>query len=325
MKKRIIVGFIAILLGLSACNVQANTNTEVHAESLELIVAKKFVDEYRPIGINKYTLGDKVLYRTSAIGISNSGEVIEKEYDDVVRFRIIRHGYNKIGGDSLGLASENDAYMATQLALDYVDVCPDLSQINTKYYVADGVTEAQMIRANKIIEKAKELVELGFNLREFYRGRAELQEIGEMQKEEGFVSQTYRTKIIDGELLNYNIENSTEYSITDVETGEIKAEFDAADDTFKIKIPNEQVKDIDTLKVNAKVNYLTDKMYQRIDKIGKFAMLLEVEKVDDVEATLTNTMKDEELIYKDEEGDNKQDENKEETNGNSQGRHRKNR
>ena len=54
-------------------------------------------------------------------------------------------------------------------------------------------------------------------------------------------------------------------------------------------------------------------------------MLLEVEKVDDVEATLTNTMKDEELIYKDEEGDNKQDENKEETNGNSQGRHRKNR
>ena len=215
--------------------------------------------------------------------------------------------------------------MATQLALDYVDVCPDLSQINTKYYVADGVTETQMIRANKIIEKAKELVELGFNLREFYRGRAELQEIGEMQKEEGFVSQTYRTKIIDGELLNYNIENSTEYSITDVETGEIKAEFDAADDTFKIKIPNEQVKDIDTLKVNAKVNYLTDKMYQRIDKIGKFAMLLEVEKVDDVEATLTNTMKDEELIYKDEEGDNKQDENKEETNGNSQGRHRKNR
>jgi len=215
--------------------------------------------------------------------------------------------------------------MATQLALDYVDVCPDLSQINTKYYVADGVTEAQMIRANKIIEKAKELVELGFNLREFYRGRAELQEIGEMQKEEGFVSQTYRTKIIDGELLNYNIENSTEYSITDVETGEIKAEFDAADDTFKIKIPNEQVKDIDTLKVNAKVNYLTDKMYQRIDKIGKFAMLLEVEKVDDVKATLINTMKDEDLIYKDEEGDNKQDENKEETNGNSQGRHRKNR
>ena len=79
------------------------------------------------------------------------------------------------------------------------------------------------------------------------------------------------------------------------------------------------------MKVNAKVNYLTDKMYQRIDKIGKFAMLLEVEKVDDVEATLTNTMKDEELIYKDEEGDNKQDGNKEETNGNSQGRHRKNR
>ena len=35
MKKRIIVGFIAILLGLSACNVQASTNTEGHAESLK--------------------------------------------------------------------------------------------------------------------------------------------------------------------------------------------------------------------------------------------------------------------------------------------------
>jgi len=86
-------------------------------------------------------------------------------------------------------------------------------------------------------------------------------------------------------------------------------------DTGKQKIPGE-ARDGKVITTNVKiynqkdkVNYLTDKMYQRIDKIGKFAMLLEVEKVDDVKATLINTMKDEDLIYKDEEGDNKQDEN----------------
>lgn len=300
MIKKILTIFLTILLSFGFYNIQATTSDVVDAEPLEQLVAINFkmqtedelIEEWRPIGLNKYTLGGKVFYRTSG---STSNIPIQNELDNVVVFRIIKHGYNKIGGDKLGLKSENDAYMATQLAIDYTEKYFDLSEINNTYQVADKLTETQMIRGAKIVEKAKELIDIGLNSGEIYNSKAELLEVGEMQKEEEYVSQTYKTQITNGKLLGYNIENSKDYSTANAKTGEMKVEFNAEEELFKVMIPNNHVKDIDSLNINAKISYLTDKMYERADRIGRYAMLSEVEETKDVEVVLANEMRDEYL------------------------------
>lgn len=300
MKKKIrimtiITMIIAVLLSFGLSNIHATTKETVDSTPLESLVSKKSGSKFKTITINKYTLGEKILYRIGAGNVSTQEQATESESTDPVRSRIIRHGYNK-QGDNLGLASENDAYMATQLALDYVDTHFDLSAIDSTYQVADEVKEPDEItRVTNIIEKAQSLIEAGFNPKDLYQGRAELAGVGEMQKEKGFVSQICKLEVIDGALINYNMESNSNYSITEIESIEEAEELSTNEKLFKVMIPNEQVKSIDTLNVNGNVDYLTNKIYERTDTIGKFIMLSEVEQKEGVEVTLVNTMQNVDL------------------------------
>lgn len=315
-KAIIILGTILLIFGLY--NVKATINDVVRAEPLEQLIAIKariqtedeLIEEWRPIAYNRYTLGDKVLYTISG---NTSSEPVQNELDNIVVFRIIRNGYNRIGGDKLGLFSEEDAYIATQLAIDYIEKHFDLSEINNTYKVVDKLTSSQKTRANKIIEKAKVLVDIGFNSGENYNGKAELLEVGEMQKEEEYVSQIYKSEITNGKLLGYNVESNSDYSTANAKTGEVKVEFNSDEELFKVMIPNNKVKNLDELKINAKISYLTNKIYERANAIGRFAMLSEIEEIEDVKVVLLNTMKD--IDLEEEKTDNSEE--KEETEENN--------
>lgn len=306
MKKKIFIVFIAILLGLGFSNVQAVTDNEVKAETLESLIARKAGNEYRTIGLNKYTLGNKVLYRTTG---NTSEDIIQEELKNDVMFRVMRHGYHQVWENNSNLQRENDEYIVTQLAIDYIIDYSNLDEIDNVYRAASGLSSEQSTRADNILKRIKNLVKAGFDTTEkVNKGKAELVPVGEMQKEDGFVSQRYRVKVTNGEPINYNIENSSAYSVVDAETGEAKTSFSFYEDA-KIMIPNKQSKSLETLKVSATVNYLEEKMYERANSIGRFVMLYKEEQTDNVETTLINTMKDENFDYDDGESDGNQEGN----------------
>lgn len=188
---------------------------------------------------------------------------LTKTLDDVRVWRVIRFGYPYVSAASLGVENDDDAYLATKLAIQYVLQNRSLSEIRTFYRGGQdpvaGMNLADITRrGNKVVDAVYNLVNKGYNGTEtpLSNNIVSVNKVGDFKQDSNsnYYSQTYSVSSqVDMSIYTItNLNNFPEGSFSADLNGNAKSTFSSGEQ-FKVMIPKNKI----TGQINGEVELKT--------------------------------------------------------------------
>lgn len=188
---------------------------------------------------------------------------LTKTLDDVRVWRVIRFGYPYVSATSLGVENDDDAYLATKLAIQYVLQNRSLSEIRTFYRGGQdpvaGMNLADITRrGNKVVDAVYNLVNKGYNGTEtpLSNNIVSVNKVGDFKQDSNsnYYSQTYSVSSqVDMSIYTItNLNNFPEGSFSADLNGNAKSTFSSGEQ-FKVMIPKNKI----TGQINGEVELKT--------------------------------------------------------------------
>ncbi len=287
MKNKTLIVLTLILLLSVVTKVQAiEGGQEINPkeEKIETLIEIKEGDIWKDLEVSKYNQSDMLIYKVGTHERSANPILISHQYNNEKLLRIVKNGYQERSTTELGLTNENDAYIATKIAIDCVFDNTAIANIDNKYRAKENLNEEQRISANKILEVAKSLVDIGLNGKENYNKSKSVTLIGELDPDKSkpnYVSQLYKVETSQPFYKGYKIKNKSQspiaYYVANAETGEEQEIFGPEEKEFRIMVPKEYQEDPFELQLDVELIYDIDRTFLGMDGNGRYLILANIE------------------------------------------------
>ena len=298
MIKKITIIFTFVLLIISISKVEALSKDEViNSQKIELdkLIEIKIEGTWKDMQLDKYTSNGLTIYKIGNNSDNGNNITIQEEKNDTRIMKIIKNGYGKNKSLAFQLDSDNDLYAATKIAIDCISNTYSIEDVDNYYRPKINLSEELNIKAQKIIDVAKELLAIGYNEEVIYQSSISLYGIDEFEKDninENYYSQKYIIETENAELINYEIASKNDiginYFIANIETGEEQEYFDNNQNLFKIMVPEENKEESFQVEISVRMTYYTNKIFNATDGKNKYIVYSKEEDNSELVAMLNN-------------------------------------
>lgn len=181
----------------------------------------------------------------------------DETYDTEVKYkleneqlwRILKNGYPNASIESLGVETEDDAYLATKQAVYWVLKNKKLEDIYNHFRAGQTEINGQDLneikrRGQKVVDAIYKLVDIAYNQKEQTMAKPEVVSIGEFEQDENekYYSKKYKItdSTLDSKINITSIENKPTGTFVADENGQENTSFKPGE-IFKIMVPKENI------------------------------------------------------------------------------------
>lgn len=295
MIKKVFMIFAFILFVFGITKVQAVSKGDVikpKVKELEKLIQTNISGKWEYLKVEEYSANGMPIYK-----IGNKEEIvdtliIDDEKGDKKLKNIIKSGYKSKSLLELGVDTDEDAYIATKIAIDCIYNNYSEEIVDTYYRIGENLEENKKTKAKKILNLVKKLLKNANDEKNIY---IIINRIGNLEIDDvrdNYCSQTYEVKLKEADLLNYEIikkeQSNIEYFIADIGTGESKESFDASNPKFKVMIKDEDKSKKFEIHMSIKAYFNEDKIFVGAKGENKYIINAKIEENKNFSFTIFN-------------------------------------
>lgn len=299
MRKKVFILFICLLLAFPITKVEAIMVNEIiipQVKTLEKMIKTDVNGTLEYLESKRYIDSDVLIYEIgNTSGIVNNIVVGKEQQNDKI-IKIIKEANSDDALLNFSTKNTDDLYIATQIAIDCIQ---NNYSVDVHYYIGEDIAENLKLRAEAILDTARELVEIGNNTSLKNKKSVVVRKKGEFDDDNvktNYCSQEYEVKIEGMELINYKVEkrstDQTYFYIADSKTGEENTNFNAPNNTFKIMVPKENREEPFEIQIETMLNIYIDRIYLASNGTHRFIVYKKEKGKSNIQLNLYNTLSD---------------------------------
>lgn len=236
------------------------------------------------MNVNKFEAGEDYVYQIGCDTKNGSNIVVKNRQYNNKFLQVIKSGYKEKSNSEIGVLCDDDAYVATQIAINYVYNKYPISDFDKYYRAKEGLFGSDRERADNIIKAAKSMLLSNMDCSDgFIMGQ--VGNYGVEYTNPSYYSQDYEMKIKNRKVNYYNLRGSSKDKLDFVF---MMGDEDVNKITFKTMIPKDKAEMSFDLRISADVNYNVKRVFLGFDGKDYYIIYSTVTENTSISSTIDN-------------------------------------